>query len=124
MTAELMCRAKSQIKDEGWLYGQVRCYAIQCSDAGCEEVWGIKADNGYYHPIDTKTICMQTPYKDCFGKDIFEGDIVRVVEGCERNYTVKAVKPNKFVMVDTNNIKLREFDSTTVIEVIGNAFDD
>lgn len=129
---EILYRAKSLCRGEGWEYGQPRHYARNPQ----REKWTIyDPATGIEIDIDENTLGQYTGLTDKNGTKIFEGDIATLISRSPLTYgiTVNA----KFLFVDgsfmiylleiecfNSEFPIRDLAKDTEITVIGNIHDN
>ena len=129
---DILYRAISLCRGEGWVYGQPRHYARDPH----REKWTIyDPATGIETDIDENTLDQYTGLTDKKGNKIFEGDIATLISRNPLNYgiTVNA----KFLFVDGSFIvyllereclvpefPIRDISKDTEITVIGNIHDN
>lgn len=118
---EIKFRAKRQDRDE-WVYGDLThvqkiCKVEDVERTGKRSMPAVRVGN---YDVDEQTIGQYTGLKDKNGREIYEGDVLRL-----DNYTIKVEWLNGgFCDCHSNiNIPLRYF-SLNHYEVIGNIHDN
>ena len=129
---EILYRAISLCRGEGWVYGQPRHYARNPH----WEKWTIyDPETGIETDIDEKTLDQYTGLTDKKGNKIFEGDIATLISHSPFNYgyTVNV----KFLFINGSfiayilekkclipELPIRDIPKDTEIKVIGNIHDN
>ena len=77
--------------------------------------------------VDTSTVCMFTGLKDCVGKEIWEGDIIRNPEfPFEKRAVTWSNNSSCFMPIDEDGCQDRDFSFLVLFKkwtVVGNKFD-
>ena len=77
--------------------------------------------------VDTSTVCMFTGLKDCVGKEIWEGDIIRNPEfPFEKRTVTWSNNSSCFMPIDEDGCQDRDFSFLVLFKewtVVGNKFD-
>lgn len=120
-------------KDIGWVYGQL-VYDINGNTYIIQEV---ELDSSYgleetilfatmWYRVDKETVGQYTNLHDKNGKEIYEGDIVKVFTNKEWRVG-KIIYEHSGFTIDVTNNKELEYGRTSIIEklieVIGNIYD-
>lgn len=81
----------------------------------------------YWTQIDPSTVCMFTGLKDCEGKEIWEGDIIRNPEfPFEKRTVTWSNNSSCFMPIDEDGCQDRDFSFLVLFKewtVVGNKFD-
>ena len=81
----------------------------------------------YWTQIDPSTVCMFTGLKDCEGKEIWEGDIIRTPEfPFEKRTVTWSNNSSCFMPIDEDGCQDRDFSFLVLFKewtVVGNKFD-
>lgn len=113
-----------------WLYGSL--LQIDDSNYGIIELSDISCDeNGYvdysHTPIQLETVSQFTGLTDKNGKDIYEGDIIRIHEGRDDFKTTSIIWGDEFLCFEPSNKDLRHAIKSRYseyYEIIGNIHDN
>lgn len=125
---------KGKNKDIGWVYGQLvydvngNAYIIQ--EVELDSSYGLEETMLYatmWYRVENETIGQYTGLNDKNGKEIYEGDIVKVFTNKEWRIGIIIYEHSGFTIDVTNNKEL-EYGRTSIIEnlteVIGNIYDN